>query len=60
MKNEQFEAELNYQAARQIAENFLKQGLLTEKEFTQIDTILLEKYRPIFGTLFVDLSLVKS
>lgn len=43
MTLEQFEAEKNYQAARQIAEFFRKQGLLTDEEFGQIDTILLEK-----------------
>ena len=52
MTTEKFEAEKNYQAARQIAENFRKQGLLTEEEFAEIDTILLQKYRPSLGTLF--------
>lgn len=60
MTNEQFQAELAYQTARQIAEHFQKCGLLTVEEFTQIDTILLDKYRPIFGTLFVDLPSVQS
>ncbi len=50
----QFESEKNYQAARQIAENFRKQGLLTEEEFTEIDTILLQKYQPSLGTLFAE------
>ena len=52
--NEQFNAEKDYQAARQIAESFRKQGLLTEEEFAEIDTILLQKFRPYLGTLFAE------
>ena len=52
MTNAQFEAEKNYQAAREIAEGFRRRGLLTEKEFVEIDTILLRKYRPSLGILF--------
>lgn len=52
MTKEQFEAEKNYQAARQIAESFLNQGLLTPEEYAEIDTILLQKYQPSLGTLF--------
>lgn len=51
MTAEQFEAEKNYQAARQIIEGFRQQGLLTEEEFVQIDTILLQKFRPPLGSL---------
>ena len=51
MNEKQFEAEMNYQAARQIIEGFRQQGLLTEEEFVQIDTILLQKFRPPLGTL---------
>ena len=51
MTPEQFEAEKNYQAARQIIEGFRQQSLLTEEEFVQIDTILLHKFRPPLGTL---------
>lgn len=51
MTQEQFNAEMNYQAAIEIAEGFRRQGLLTEEEYRQIDTILLRKYRPIIGTL---------
>lgn len=50
----QFESEKNYQAARQIAENFRKQGLLTDEEFAEIDTILLQKYQPSLGILFAE------
>lgn len=52
MTDVQFEAEKSYQAAREIAEGFRRRGLLTEKEFVEIDTILLQKFRPPLGTLF--------
>ena len=52
--SEQFNAEKDYQAARQIAESFRKQGLLTDEEFAEIDTILLQKFRPSLGTLFAE------
>ena len=56
MKPEQFEAEKNYQAARQIIEGFRQQSLLTEEEFVQIDTILLQKFRPPLGTLYAEIT----
>jgi hypothetical protein len=28
-----------------------RKGLITEEEYAEIDTILLEKYRPYLGTL---------
>ena len=56
MTLEQFEAEKNYQAARQIAESFRQQGLLTDEEFGQIDTILLEKWEPSLGVLFSEIT----
>lgn len=52
MTEAQFEAEKNYQAAREIAETFRRQRLLTAEEFVEIDTILLQKYHPSLGTLF--------
>ena len=56
MSEKQFEAELNYQAAIEIADSFLKRGLLTEEEYHQIDTILLQKYRPFLGSLSPELT----
>ena len=56
MSEKQFEAELNYQAAIEIADSFLKRGLLTEEKYHQIDTILLQKYRPFLGSLAPELT----
>ena len=52
MTEEQFRAEKLYQATMNMARRMLSQGLISEEEYCQIDTIFLEKYRPVFGTLF--------
>ena len=54
MTPEQFEADINYLAAREIAEGFLKKGLLTDDEFTKIDAFLVEKISPQTGKLIAD------
>lgn len=54
MKPEQFDAERDYLSARSIADGFRRNGLLTEKEYGQIDTILLEKFSPLIGKLNAD------
>lgn len=40
-----------YHAAISMAKSMLEKGLITEEEYAEIDTILLEKYRPYLGTL---------
>ncbi len=57
MTEEQFRAEKLYQTTMNIARRMLSQGLISEEEYCQIDTIFLEKYRPVFGTLFSAMSL---
>ena len=54
MAPEQFEADKNYLAAREIAEGFLKKGLLTAEEFDKIDAFLTEKFSPQIGKLLAD------
>jgi len=51
MTHEQFEREKDYRVALSIAEIMLRQGLITDQECHKIDTILVEKYRPVFGGL---------
>lgn len=48
---EQFEREKSYGASLSLAKTLLSKGLLTEKEYAKIDTILKGKYRPIIGGL---------
>ena len=47
----QFQAEKRYQVALAMATSLLKKGLLTQEEFAVINTILLDKFQPVLGTL---------
>ena len=51
MTEDQFNAEKTYQAAISIAKTLRSKGLLTEEEYTEIDTKLKAEYAPIIGTL---------
>ena len=52
MTEEQFDREKRYQASMNMFQTMLKNGLITEEQYAIIDTKMLEKYQPIFGTLF--------
>lgn len=58
MSKEEFNNEKLYQATMYIARKMLNEGLITEEEYRQIDTIFLEKYQPTLGTLFADIDLL--
>ena len=51
VSEEQFRVERLYLMSLSVAESMLQKGIISEDEFSEIDTILLEKYRPILGTL---------
>jgi len=51
MNEEEFRAEKIYLLCLGTAREMLKRGIISEEEFTQIDTILLEKYKPTLSTL---------
>ena len=51
-----FQNEMMYQATMSFARKMLRDGLITEDEYRQIDTMFREKYQPKIGTLFVDLT----
>jgi len=51
MDKKQFEAEKRYHRCLALARALRAKGLLTEEEYAQIDTILLQKYRPTLSTL---------
>lgn len=53
MNEEQFRKEKIYQISLSLAKSMLKKGLLTEDEFAIFNAILLEKYHPLLGTLFL-------
>lgn len=58
MTEEQFEREKLYQATMNVFAGMLKKGLITEKQYAIIDTKMLEKYRPLLGTLFRQIDLI--
>lgn len=55
MSKEQLTNEKLYQATMSMVRKMLAEGLITEEEYRQIDTMFLEKYRPVFGTLFSEI-----
>jgi hypothetical protein len=60
MRKDEFRNEKLYQTTMSIARTMLKEGIVSEEEYRRIDTIFLEKYRPVFGTLFSDISLTSE
>lgn len=50
--DEQFEQEKQYQASMNFFQSMLKSGVITEEQYAIIDTKMLEKYKPLLGTLF--------
>ena len=53
MNKDDFRRERLYQSTIAIVKTMQKNGLITEDEFCQIDTMFLEKYRPLLGGLKV-------
>jgi hypothetical protein len=51
VNKEQFDNERRYQSAVSIARTMLRTGIITENEYKVIDTMFLEKYRPVLGAL---------
>ena len=60
MSREEFRNEKLYQTTMHLARKILSEGIISEEEYRQIDTIFLEKYKPVFGTLFSDISLTSG
>ena len=57
MSKEDLKNEKLYQTTMHMVRKLFEDGAITEEEYRQIDTIFLEKYHPIFGTLLSDISL---
>lgn len=51
MTEEQFRAEKLYYISLSVAKSMLEKGVIDKEVLDVIDTKLLEKYRPISGTL---------
>ena len=52
MSKEDMRREKLYQTTMHIARKMLKEGIISEDEYRRVDTIFLEKYKPVLGTLF--------
>lgn len=57
LSKEDFRNEKLYQTTMHLARKMLEEGIISKEEYRRIDTIFLEKYHPVFGTLFSDISL---
>ena len=51
MDEKQFRAEKMYRISLSVAKSMLEKGVISKEEYSEIDTILLEKYHPTLGTL---------
>ena len=58
VSKEQFRAERLYLMSLSVAKSMLRKGVISEDEYSEIDTILLEKYRPTLGTLLAGKPLI--
>ena len=50
--------EIIYQMTMSAARRMLEQGLITREEYSEFDTKMQQKYRPIFGGLFTNINLL--
>ena len=49
--NEEWNNEFQYQITMSLVRQLKENGTISDNEYKQIDTIMLEKYKPILGTL---------
>ena len=57
MLNEEWNDEFQYQLTMSLVRQLKENGTISDNEYKQIDTIMLEKYKPILGTLLAGNSL---
>ena len=60
MDKAEFRNEKLYQTTMLMARKMHADGIISEKEYGEIDTIFREKYHPTLGTLFADISLTSG
>ena len=51
MATEQFDREASYRAALSIVKDWLSQGLITDQEYVKFDTILAQRFSPVWGAI---------
>lgn len=52
MTTEMLERETRYRVAISLARGLLAQDIVTQAEYVRIDTILAEKFSPVWGVLY--------
>ena len=52
MNEDQFEREKLYQSTMNMFQGMLHKGVITTEQYDVIDTKMLQKYRPLLGSLF--------
>ena len=58
MDKKEFQSEKLYQMGLFVAKTMLRDGLITEDEFSEIDTILLDLYCPVLSSLLAGKPLI--
>ena len=56
MTKEEFHNEKMYQATMALARQMLRQGLITEEEYREVEAVFLKKYKPVLGEIFSNIS----
>ncbi|MEF9973398.1 MAG: hypothetical protein RR893_05665 [Clostridia bacterium] len=51
MTTEQLGREASYRAALAILKDWLRQGLVTDKEYVRIDAMFARKFSPVWGDI---------
>lgn len=51
MTRVQFKQEKNYRVSVALARAMLCAGLISEKDYRKIDSMLIDKYNPVIGSL---------
>lgn len=59
MTSEQIQNEIMYQGTMLVAKRLLNQGIISDEEYEQIDTMFRQKYAISLSTLFTDIRLIK-
>ena len=52
--------ELQYQMTMNAAKKMFLEGIISEEDYHEFNTKMIEKYHPIFGVLFYDIELIKA
>ncbi|MCR5402938.1 MAG: hypothetical protein K6E91_03855 [Butyrivibrio sp.] len=58
MNKEEGRREIVFQMTMTVAKEMLEKGQITRQQYTEFNTKMKQKYKPIFGSLLFDLSLM--